>query len=243
MTQAPQTLLRVAAITMAATLTPMAASSQTAPTLAQARQPSTSPQFCIWVQQGLASTTQVGENTIFDDMPSYRHSKPSIKPLRLYQVVTYAGSMPIVVSCKMKTAAHLRATYGASAAGDQLFCPDIARMLQQQAADELRSENNTDAAARVMEFIIDRDEPFISGQAYLKDFRTIYRGADGTTHVASPGLYQDYDSWITMFLPEFLKGQSYCHLATVESLKAIATGQSQPGVTITTKDDAPVRPH
>ena len=175
-------------------------------------------------------------------MPSYRHSKPAVQPLQLYQIVTYAGSIPIVVSCKMKTAAHLRARYGAESAGGQRFCPDIAGLLLRQAADELRREDNADAAARAAAFIVDRDEPFITGQAYLNDFRTIYRGEDGAIHVSSPGLYQNYDSWFTAILPEWLRGQSYCHLATVESLKAVAMGKMAPGATITTGDNAPTRP-
>ena len=67
-------------------------------------------------------------------------------------------------------------------------------------------------------------------------------GQDGAIHISSPGLYQDYDSWITGFLPEIFQGQSYCHLATVNYLKALATGAMQPGITMTTVDDAPVRP-
>ena len=202
----------------------------------------TSPQFCIVVQQKLAATEMVGENTIFADMPSYRHSKPAIKPLKIFQVVTYDKQMPIVASCKMKTAAHLREVYGAQAAGRQLFCPDMALMMQKQAIDELTSEGQAEAAARLSAFIVDRDAPFVTGQAYLNDFRTIYRAADGTIHVSSPGLYQDTESWYTPLLPEFLKGQSYCHLATVDYLKAVATAAMAPGTTITTGDDAPTQP-
>lgn len=200
---------------------------------------STSPQFCIAVQQKLASTMLVGENTVFDDMPSYRHSKPAAQPLKIYQVVTYAAGMPAVVSCKVKTAAHLRATHGVNTAGEQLFCHDVARVLQQQAVDELQSEGQPDAATRAAAFVVDRDEPFISGQAYLRDFRSIYSAADGTVHISTPGLYQNYDSWYTTLLPEVLKGQSYCHLATVEALKAVAKGEMAPGLTFTTDDDAP----
>lgn len=200
---------------------------------------SVSPQFCITVQQKLASTAMVGENTIFADMASYRHSKPAFEPLKIYQVVTYAASLPIVVSCKMKTSAHLREVYGAKAAGQQLFCPDIALMLKQQAIAELTTEGQADAASRATTFVLDHDVPFVTGRDYLADFRTIYRTEDGATHVSSPGLYQNLESWYTPLLPEFLKGQSYCHLATVEYLKAVATGAMAPGTTITTNDDAP----
>jgi hypothetical protein len=200
---------------------------------------STSPQFCIMVQQKLAATTQVGENTVFDDMPSYRHSKPAVQPLKIYQVVTYAGRMPIVVSCKMKTAAHLREIYGTNAAGQQLFCPDIARALQQQAIGELKAEGRADAAERLATFVVDPDKPFVTGRDYLKEFRTIYRAEDGAVHISSPGLYQDPEAWYTPLLPEFLKGQSYCHLATAESLKAVASGELAPGTIFNTYDDAP----
>jgi hypothetical protein len=200
---------------------------------------STSPQFCMALQQKTASTDMVGENTVFTDMPSYRHSKPAAKPITIYQVVTYRGQMPLVVSCKMKTSGHLREVYGESAAGKQLFCPDIALMLQQQAVAELTAEGKAEAATRAGQFVIDRNQPFVTGREYLADFKTIYKAADGAIHVSSPGLYQDPESWYTPLLPDFLKGQSYCHLATVESLKAVASGALEPGTVITTSDDAP----
>ena len=61
-------------------------------------------------------------------------------------------------------------------------------------------------------------------------------------HLRSVGLFQDYDSWVTTLLPEFLQGQSYCHWPTVEYLVALATGAMAPGTIVTTKDDAVVAP-
>jgi hypothetical protein len=202
----------------------------------------TSPQFCIAVQQKIATTALVGDNTLFADMPSYRHSKPSAQPLKIFQVVTYAGHTPLAVSCKMKTAAHLCAAYGPDKAGTQLFCHDIAALLRRQAVDELHAEGRAEAADRVAAFIVDHDEPFVTGQAYLSDFRPTYTDAEGRVHITSPGLFQDYDAWYTFLLPEIVQGQSYCHFATVESLKAIATGQLNAGTTVTTQDDAPTQP-
>jgi hypothetical protein len=181
-------------------------------------------------------------NTVFTDMPSYRHSKPSPNPLLIYQVVTYAGQRPIMVSCKVKTAAHLRATYGAEAAGAQRSCPDFTRKVQNRAVQELREANDAAAADRAAAFVIDRNEPYTTGSAYLADFQLSYRDADGAVHINSPGLFQDYDSWITAFLPRRVQGQSYCHLATVDYLKALATGEMAPGSVVTTAEDAPVTP-
>lgn len=202
----------------------------------------TSPAFCVAVQEILASTKVASLNTVFTDMPSYRHSKPFVDPLRIYQVVTYEGQLPIVVSCKVKTAAHLRAAYGQDAAGEQFFCPEMARRVQAQAVAELNGAGNTEAAAAAAAFVIDDIEPYTTGQAYLGDFQAAYRGADGAIHLNSPGLYQDYDSWITPILPVQVRGQSYCHIPTVDYIKALAAGTMEPGITVTTAEDAPVTP-
>ncbi len=82
----------------------------------------------------------------------------------------------------------------------------------------------------------------MTGRSYLEDFQLSYVGDDGAVHFNSPGLYQDYDAWYTFILPEILQGQSYCHLPTVDYVKALATGELEPGTPITTADDAPVTP-
>jgi hypothetical protein len=193
-------------------------------------------------QQILASTTLTGSNTIFTDMPEYRHSKPSADPHRIYQVVTYAGNLPVVVSCKTKTAAHLRAVYGPEAAGTQYFCPELGRRVQRQAVAELTAAGDAEAAARAAAFVVDDNEPYMTGRDYLADFELSNRAADGNVHLNSFGLFQNYDSWITRFLPWQVQGQSYCHVATVDYVKALARGTIQPGTVITTADDAPVTP-
>jgi len=201
-----------------------------------------SAEYCVAVQKVLASTALRGENTIFTDMPSYRHSKPFVNPLRIYQVVTYRGEKPIMVSCKVKTAAHLRAAYGEKAAGAQFYCPTITRQVRDRAVAELRQAQLPAAAAKAEAFVIDDNEPYTTGQSYLADFQLSYRGEDGAVHISSPGLFQDYDSWITPLLPEKVQGQSYCHLATVDYIKALATGDMEPGTLVTTAEDAPVTP-
>jgi hypothetical protein len=202
----------------------------------------TSADFCVTAQWIMASTALDGNITLFTDMPSYRHSKPSAEPFNIYQVVTYRGSEPIMVSCKMKTAAHLRAVYGPDAAGKQRTCPDVTRRVQAEAVADLRPTDPA-AAAKAAAFVIEDNEPYVTGSSYLQDFPLSFRAPDGSIHLNSPGLFQDYDSWITWFLPEKFQGQSYCHFPTVDYLKSLATGAIQPGTVVTTADDAPVNPH
>ncbi len=201
----------------------------------------TSADFCIAVQNIIANTEVPATNEIFDNMPDYRHSKPSPNPLMIYQVVTYDEVGPIVVSCKVKAADHLRAEYGEDAAGEQLTCPTITRLLQTQAIAELQQENSG-AAIAAEGFIIDETESSLTGQAYLADFQPSYTGEDRSIHIASPGLQSDWESLIGWVMPDKFMGQTYCHLVTVAYMKRIATGEIEPGVTLTTADDAPTKP-
>jgi hypothetical protein len=203
---------------------------------------SVSAEFCQTVQKIMASTAMVGENTLFTDMPEYRHSKPSADPLKIYQVVTYSGDRPVMVSCKIKGAAQIRSVYGEDAAGEQRYCPEITRMVQAQAIAELQQEKLPEAAEKVRAFVVDENEPFMTGRDYLADFPLSYVTEDGLVHLNSPGLFHDYDSWTTWILPEKFEGQAYCHLPTVDYLKGLATGEIQAGTVMTTADDAPVVP-
>jgi len=201
----------------------------------------TSPDFCIAVQYILADTEIEPINEIFDNMPDYRHSKPSPNPLMIYQVVTYDEVGPIVVSCKVKTADHIRSEYGDDAAGEQRYCPEITRMLKEQAVAELQ-QWNPDAAEVARSFVIDETEPYMMGSSYLSDFQSSYLGEDGLIHFSSPGLQTNWDDWLIWIMPNRVRGQTYCHLPTLAYMKRLATGTTQPGATITTVDDAPTTP-
>ena len=224
-------LLMLIAVCMAA---PAGARAATLPT-------PVSDEFCASVQKILASTELESENTVFTNLDEYAKSKPKVDPLTNYQVVTYSGQTPIMVSCKVKTAAHLRAAHGENAAGEQLFCPAVTRMAQAQAVAELRVTNQA-AADRAAAFVIVDNEPYASGRGYLGDFQLSYLGDDEAVHLNSPGLFQDYDAWYTWILPERLQGQSYCHVATVDYIKALATGDIEPGTSIVLDEDHPVTP-
>jgi hypothetical protein len=204
--------------------------------------PPDSPAFCTAIQQFTAGTKLAGTNELFTDMVAYRKSKPFAQPHTTFQVVSYSNGLPIVVSCKVKTAAHLRAVYGAGSVGNQRLCPDVTRRVQAQAVAELRAAGQAEAATRLAAFVVDATEPYSTGQAYLQDFTPAARGDDGKVHLASPGLFQDYDSWYTWILPEQVQGQLYCHTPTVDYLKALATGAMAPGTVVTTVEGATVTP-
>jgi len=179
---------------------------------------------------------------LFTDMAEYRASKPMVNPLQTFQVVQYSGQLPIMVSCKVKGAAHIRSVHGEEAAGEQKFCPEVARELQQLAVAELRQAGETQAAETAAGFVIDNIEPYITGQSYLGDFQLSYMDDEGVTHLSSPGLFHNYESWTRWIIPERLAGQVYCHLATPAYIKALAMGTMAPGIVMTAVDEAPVTP-
>lgn len=202
----------------------------------------TDPTFCQAMQKYISNTELDSKNILFSDMAEYRASKPMVKPLETFQVVQYSGQLPIMVSCKVKGAAHIRSAHGDDAAGEQKFCPDVARELQRMAIAELRGSGETQAAEAAAGFMVDDIEPYITGQSYLSEFQLSHVDDEGVTHLSSPGLFHDYDSWTRWILPERFEGQVYCHLATPAYMKALATGAMVPGIVMTAVDEAPVTP-
>ncbi len=202
----------------------------------------TDPTFCQVLQKYLSNTELTSKNVLFRDMAEYRASKSMVKPLQTFQVVQYSGSVPIMVSCKVKGAAHIRSAHGETAAGEQKFCPEAARQLQRIAIAELRAEGNSEAADTAAGFVVDDIEPYITGQSYLSEFQLSHVDDAGVIHMSSPGLFHDYESWTRWILPERLAGQVYCHLATPAYMKALATGAMAPGVVMSAVDEAPVTP-
>jgi len=213
-----------------------------AETPAKALPDASSPDFCVAVQKLLADTEVEATNTVFDNMPDYRASKPSPDPLMIYQVVTYDEKRAIAVSCKVKTADHLRATYGEDAAGEQKYCPSVTEQLKAQAIAELEVDNPQSVVEKAQAFIVDQNEPYMMGSSYLADFDLSYVDADGQIHLNSPGLQTNWDDWVIWVMPNRLRGQTYCHLPTVSYIKALATGAIEPGTVLQTVDDAPTKP-
>ena len=188
--------------------------------------------FCRQVQKRLAGTTLASRNTVHEDLETFRKSRPVAEPLQIFQHTTIVRGLPLVVSCKVKSADNLQAVYGAQAAGPQAFCSGITRQLVAQAEQQLLTAGEAEAAAKLRQFVIDDDEPYMTGSSYLSDYAPIYRHADGRLHIASPGLHINWESWWRYIMPDQLLGQSYCHLVTVNYLKAVARGDLASDITV-----------
>jgi len=185
--------------------------------------------FCAEVQTILAGTEVESELTIFDNMPDYRASKPSVKPLVIYQIVSYdeAGE-PLMVSCKVKAADHLVDSYGPDAAGDQRDCGVISLRVKDAVVAAL-TEEDPEAGAAAEAIVLEPAEMVVTGQSYLADFEISFRGDDGRIHVNTKGLQVGWTDWLWWILPDRFRGQTYCHVIAPDHLAALARGDAAPG--------------
>ena len=184
--------------------------------------------FCTAVQEILAETTVPSELTVYADMAAFRRSKPTPRPLTISQVVTLdKQGRPKMVSCKVKSADHIRAEYGKAAAGEQLYCREITVMVHAKIVAKLEAEA-PELAATVRGYIIEPDEPHTTGRMYLSPFPLAFADNEGNLHINTQSLQVDWDDWRFYIMPNVLRGQTYCHLITPEYLEALARGQAQP---------------
>ncbi|WP_101759410.1 hypothetical protein [Oceanicoccus sp. KOV_DT_Chl] len=198
-------------------------------------------EFCQTVQQKISNTKVPSHNTLLTDMASFRHAKPAIDPLTIYQVVTYQQSLPVMVSCKVKSADHIREHYGANAAGEQQHCTDIAKLTIAKAISELQM-TNTQAAHQAEKIQVNNIAPGVTGRSYLASFQLSYLDDAGRVYLNAPGLLTRWEDWRFYLFPNKLRGQVYCHIPTTEYIKALALGKIEPGLEVTTEDDAPTQP-
>lgn len=188
----------------------------------------TTDTFCADVQKILAGTELESDLTVYADIASYRKSKLTAPPLTSSQYVTLDDwSRPKMVSCKVKSADHIKDEYGDDSAGEQRPCRDITLMVQDNVATKLESENPV-LAATVRSYVIEPDEPFNTGSAYLTPFPLVFQGADGKLHIHTQSLQIDWLDYKWILMPYILRGQTYCHLITPEHMEAVARGEAQP---------------
>ena len=193
--------------------------------------PVTGDNFCQAVQQFMASTQRLSDNTVFATANEYIESKTTIEPLTTYQLVTRDAEtdMPVAVSCKVKGAEYIRAVYGKNQAGVQRLCPAVTAAIVGQVIRELSLEGDSAAAANAQALVLDNNEPFYMGPRYLANYELSYAAADGAVHLQSQGLIHDYAHWTSLLLSDKFAGVNYCNIPSHEYVRALATGAEQPG--------------
>ncbi|MCS6947041.1 MAG: hypothetical protein NZM12_05450 [Steroidobacteraceae bacterium] len=178
--------------------------------------------FCSEAQRVSAATPLRAANVIHGDFDAFVKSKPRIRPLETQQYHWFEaeGSARLkMISCKMKTADHLRTEYGESQAGAEGTCA----ALNQRTIDLVLAQVRRPRFNRVL---TDPDELTTSGPVWLAPYEIAYRGADGALHVKSKGMRNDWLDPRYLDAPPQFRGTRYCHLIAPEYLRRILLGET-----------------
>ena len=134
-----------------------------------------------------------------------------------------------MVSCKMKTADHIRVEYGADQVGEDTSCAAVNERIVEGVRDSLsqaeRKRLKFDGGRRIL---YDPDLVTTSGPVWLEPFAVLYVDPDGVLHARSKGMKNDWlDPKLANAEPRF-KGTRYCHLVAPEYLRRVLLGDVTP---------------
>jgi hypothetical protein len=203
-------------------------------------------QFCSVAQQVLAGTTLEPENIVLADFDAFAKSKATVRPLSTRQYNTWAdgGQTRLVqVSCKLKTADHLRTEYGADAAGEEGLCADVNRrtlaaVLQEFTPDQRRNLRFDGGRA----VIFDAEQVTTNGPEWLAPYPLAWQGTDGALHILAKAQRNDWLDPRWLAAPPQFRGTRYCHFIGPDQLRAILLGEVTVGTTPPPALGAPAPP-
>jgi hypothetical protein len=190
----------------------------------------TSPDFCVEVQRRSAGVSIPVRNIIHTDFAAFVDSKPGIDPLETQQYVEYADAartQPRRISCKLKSADHIRAVHGAVAAKaieNPNLCREINRAMILEVWRGLDAAARATAAVPPHRFMLDGDRNEIMGSRWVKPYAYVYAGTGGTVHVLAKALLVNWDDWRWKLAPARFRGTHYCHLIAPEYVRELMLG-------------------
>jgi hypothetical protein len=188
--------------------------------------------FCLDAQRIVTRTTIPMDVVIHDDFTSFVKSKAVIEGPTIQQYNWYDETDELLgISCKLKSADHLNLTFGEASAG-----PDGACQSMNQGVFELVAKEVTDPVFEKVVFdpneTVSNDEnPGMTGPDWLAPYTMVYSVA-GELHIASKGFIVGFTDERYAQAPDRFRGVHYCHLIAPAHLKALLTGEAEPGTRI-----------
>jgi hypothetical protein len=188
-------------------------------------------EFCAAVQHYMAGTSLPVINVVQTDYEAFVLSKAQVKPLETQQFawpVSNTDTTTKMLSCKMKTADHIRAEYGEAAAGEEQTCAGYNRLTYDAVlAGFSGAERKRLAFDGGRNVVFDPDELTTSGPVWLEPYAMVYVGADGALHVKGKGMRNDWTDPRYFNAPVRFRGTRYCHLIAPDYLRDLLTGAQQ----------------
>lgn len=190
----------------------------------------THPGFCAEAQRRLTGTTLPVSNTVEAAFEPFKRSKPAVRPVRSRQfLVADPAGRPLQLSCKTKSADHLRSAHGAAAAGADRSCRDLHRDMVNELWRTLTPAERARAPHPPWRVMLDADTESRMGSSWLKSRAEATRSADGRLHLRAAGLFAGWEDWRWKFMPESFRGNHYCHLVAPERIRRLMLGEEEAG--------------
>lgn len=193
--------------------------------------PVTDAAFCREAQQSIVGTALAADNEVITDFEAFVKSKPTVRPLQTRQFVHTedgAPERPKMVSCKMKTADHLVTEYGADAGGADIGCSGVNRLTLERVLAAMTPTERRRLRYAPQKVVFDEDIVTTQGQVWVAPFPMVRLAEDGTLHIRSLTMRNDWlDPRYASAPPQF-KGTRYCHLIAPEHLARLLRGEVAP---------------
>lgn len=190
------------------------------------------PQFCAEVQRRLVDTALPLRNTLQRSKDDFTASKAIVDPLTTQQfLLVSTDGKAQELSCKTKTADHLRAVHGATAARDPALPPRSCRDIQGAVVREvwatLSNDERANAAHRPQRILLAADTLSYTGSGWIGSAALAWVGSDGQLRLRASALYANWEDWRWKIMPESFRGNHYCHLIAPERVRRLMTGTEQ----------------
>ena len=193
--------------------------------------PVTDASFCSEAQHALVSTRLPVVNEVTTSLDAFAKSKPAARPLQTRQYLwTEAGApdRPMMVSCKMKTADHLVAEYGAGAAGADIGCSGVNRLTLERVLASMSPEERKRLRFPPEQVVFDDDFVTVLGPLWLAPHDIARVGLDGKLRIQSRAMRNDWlDPRYAKAPPQF-RGTRYCHFIAPEHFGRLLRGEVAP---------------
>lgn len=163
----PIPLLCAGALALAAAAAPLARGAAPPPVWPEA-------EFCGRAQNYIAGTGLRSTSQVHDGLDSFLRAEPSAQPLTVHQYTAYEGpgrSGARTISCKLVSAAAIRAAHGEGSAGREATCGQVNR----NTLDAVRGSLSAAGAPGVLfdkgrKVVVDRDAAAASPEAAFDPF-------------------------------------------------------------------------
>jgi hypothetical protein len=182
--------------------------------------------FCGRAQQLLTGSTRLPQTVVFEALEDFIKSKPRIVPLEVDQHVTRAGpaALPRRVSCKMKSADHLRAEFGPEAAGVERQCRAVNRDTISRVLASLTPGQRAASAYPPSRIFLEPDADAGNGARFTRGTDSVWEDASGRLRIQALAIRVDWTDWRWRWMPDRFRGQHSCHFVAPEYLRAVLLG-------------------